>query len=367
MDNAEILKSLGITYETTRGANKLANMFYKVNSTEKIEVYYLRDGKRGKYNISPRNYHIAFVNEIWRELTTMQRLRVLKWHETEFLTKSGYAGDIPEFRFITDEDYGDISYCALAKKNEGLLLKLDFIQRSKGLDALTIITHECIHYLDFEKFDLTYKKYMFKYLKYHYAPDNELLYKEIMQLPVEGKILNIKTGEMDFITEEMRNDFLFLKNHVVCFCKHIDTPFCQRNANTKEYFEHYLAEMFYYTSPLERRAYLGSLDYTRGIVDRLEDKYPVNEIDKKLLNNNNKLRLKVLGKVREIQKGYRMSHYNAINLELVNLYNHVKFGKSKRYYICKDLMKKRDEVVKFLWEKKYRYYGNGEPWDNKEK
>ena len=359
MNNRDFLNTIVLHFSgSVEEQNKKINAYFGVNSTESIFIEV--DGNA--YEISTDNCEFAFINSIWENLNLEQRLRILKWQQESNLVEQGYVGKIPPFEYLSDvSEHDNDNFLATAKRRGGLIINLDAIRKRKGLDALILITHENIHYVDFERFNKVCNLCS-EYFTIN-ARTLSVNVDSIMSLPVEGKVKNYRTGNYDIVDEKMRNNFLFMKNYIMGIYETRKGVIKKQEITDKEKYETYLSYLFYYTSPLEKKAYDTSIRYVSNYVDSIRNNYPVSSIDDKTIERYQKMQKRIMGTVRQIQKYYNMSHYNAMNLELIDRYNKAIYGNDKNKYICKDLMQKREKIIKGLWERKFAYYGKYEPWE----
>lgn len=360
MDNLSFLQKNGISLSgSATMQNKWLNSYFSVNSNESIFI----STNDKKYEISQENCEFAFANEIWKHLNLSQRLRIIRWQQINYLLQNGYKKHISDFEFVTNKTFDiNSSIIALAQKHGGVIIGLDFVRKSKGMDALIMITHECIHYLDYEREEELLKKYSNYYPGYPNA-NLPITLDYIMSLPIEGKIHNLKNCEMKFISPQMREDILKMKNFIILLTLKRDAPIQKKYATDKERYMAYLSSMFYYTSPVEQRAYRDSIAYVNKFISQIRHAYTIGNVDDQIMNKYLKILERISGQVREIQKYYQMSHYNAINMELICAYNKERYGDDKLRYICPEIMEQREKIVKNLWEEKFGYYGKYEQWE----
>lgn len=362
MNNKVFLKKIGIKLSgNVDEDNKTINEFFGVGQTQKIEAYIKQNGKMKRVNISPVNYQLAFCEEIWKTLSVGERLKVFNWHQEQYLTKKGYRSDFPTFEFLSRQNYENLSFSAIAKPDGKLMFSFDFVEKCKGYEALVILTHESEHFIDFEMFDSLYYKHLGKYIK-HTVSDLERA-RCIMELPVEGKIKNLQTGEWEFVSNEMRNEFLLMKNCLATFGKRLGTPEKKRLVATQGTYENYLEQLFYFTSPLEYRAQYKSISYATKVYEDMKENSIMGEKDKEVIDSQNLWLKKIEGKIREIQKLYNCSYYNALNMELVSTFNENLYGKAKSKYVCPKLVAAREEKREYIWESKMGYIGDYKPYD----
>lgn len=355
LTNEDIFNKLGLKLSGDKQKDDfLVNTFFKTGSQNKITIY-LNNGKQ-KVNLTPANHNLAFFNEVWEKLSLSEKLIILKWKQTEYLTLKGYKGEIPKFKFF--KNLSGINYSAFADV-DGLCVDLKRVNEFSGLDALAVIIHECEHHLDFEKANEIISKFSGVYLKN--TNDVNKLSIEVMQLPIEGKKLkNLKTGEFDFITDELANEILLLKNYFITINPEAQTPKRKKHIQSVEAFEKYIKSMVYYNSPLEVNAYKKSIQYV-GLASKIKTKcILLNEKDIEVLKKLQNQLKNLEGKKREIQKYYKISRTRAINMELVHKFNSSFYGKNKDKYLLPELMQQREEILKDLWNKSLGYYGNFE-------
>ncbi len=352
MTNKEFLKNMGI--ELTGDVevdNKNLNKLFDVESEESIVVGYKSGVIPMIANISRNNYSFAYQNDIWKELSVGQKLRILKWQETDYMRGRGFTGQIPKFIFVTYDDYSEFNYSAMARDNS-IEYNLDILSRTAGYNSLATTIHESIHELDFKTYPELINKYVPKYLRYADVA-NGYISENVMKLPLEGKVLNRLTGEYEYVTEQMREDFLLIKNISIRINAYKNTPNSKRQVFNFNSYEKYMRAMFYLVSPIEERAYEGSIEYVNWAYYKNKEKgYVASEEDLKALGANNK-RLKMLsGKKREVQKAYKIPVWKAVNMELIHEFNNLIFGDKKVMYVCKKLMMEREMLrINFYYTK----------------
>ena len=352
MTNKEFLKNMGI--ELTGDVevdNRNLNRLFGVESEESIAVTYKSGAIPLIANISRNNYKFAYQNDIWKNLSIGQKLRILKWQETDYLRERGYKGVIPKFIFITYDDYSNFNYSALSR-GDSIEYNLDILSRTAGYNSLTTTIHECIHEIDFRLYPSLVQKYIPKYLRYSDALQGYVT-ENVMKLPLEGKIFNRLTGEYDFVTETMREDFLLIKNMSIRINTYKNSPNSKRQVFDRNSYEKYMRTMFYYVTPLEERAYEGSVEYLNWVyLGNKRKGYVASEEDLKALNSNNKRMKFISGKKREVQKAYKVPVWKAVDMELINEFNKMIFGDKKVCYICKKQMMEREMLrINFYYAK----------------
>lgn len=346
MNNLEFLSTNNIPIQTYDD-NDLLNEYFGVENQFPISTTI--NGKVHK--IYRSNFYYAFKNEIWRTLSLSQKLQLLKWAQVKMFSN---PKDAPKFVFLPDVQ-GNINYAALAQQGK-VLLNLNYLNNSKGLDALTVILHESIHQKDF----LSYETLIKKLSKYFDKDYKKLTYDDLMSLPVGEKIYNHKTRRWQKINDKLRQDILLLKNMIISFKNSLDTPSKKRNIYTQTQFFDYLETSMYYISPLEIRAFEKSISLVSKIAEKLGD---LSELDKKVLARNIKARLRICGKVKEMKKYYSLNYCEIMNMELINKYNKTTYKNCKYKYVEKSIMQKRTEIINNLWERNLGYYNDHKPLD----
>ena len=352
LNNKDYLKEMGIalTGNVDVDNNLLVNKYFKIQSTEPICTYYVEDGVEHEVFLTINNHNAAFAEVIWENLTLAERLRVLKWKEEQFLSELGYSGEKPKFEFLSNMPVPeDVNYTA-ASKNGRIELLLSYVDSCGGYSALTTILHECIHEKDHRVASDIARKYVQKYLPINAYINPMYHIEDILKLPLDGKIYNKSTKQFDFVTKEMAEDFLFLKNEVVAINSRIGTQTKKSMVVTKEGFNKYIRKAVYMLTPRERRAFEGSAKLANKIMLENTKKYPHTPRDVWQYNKNRTTPLTILGKKRELQKYYKMPIANIINMELVNEYNNTFYQDRKDLYILPELMDLRSKCVNYFYE-----------------
>ena len=354
MNNKEYAKGLWISISDDEIKNNRAiNSFFEVGSTRKIIVQYKCDGGHKTINLTPANYLDAFYDEVWTRLDIKQKMQILKWHQVAYLTKNGYTGDLPQFCYFADiKRDASISACAL--KERRLFLELSQIEKMSGLDAFVLVTHECVHHLDYQKFMSVYDELLEKFLSPNAEVYGEPMFREVMGLPVSGKIKNLITGEFERVDENLAKKILFVKNYITSLSKEKLTPKTKCNVSSKQEMQKYLKEMFYYHTPYETKAFTESICYMLESVSHKNKKVELGEKDLLIIEKNKDFLKFMMGKKKEIQKYYKMNYLEAVNMEMVAEFN-LKYPDSK-YYICPELMEKRNKILEQVWEQVFETY-----------
>lgn len=358
MTNKEYLSNLGIKLTGVNQDDELMiNSFLRLQDSKKIVVP-LDDGRQ--IHLTKKYHKRAFLNEVWEKLSLSEKIKVAKWEQEEFLTLKGYLKGIPQFIF-SDEKMQNIS-CSAGAMQEGLYINLESFAKFKGFDALATIVHECIHYLDFEKCEQILKEIAKDYLPKNIIENKDLTALFVMKLPVEGKIKNFSAAKMEFISKDLASKILLLKNYFVTINPEVQTPRFQKHVQSFNSFNKYLRKMAYFCSPLETHAISESVNYAKKIASAKYICVNLNLEDNEVLLKQEDQLKNLIGKKREVQKDYKISVINAINMELVHEFNLIVFNENKKRYILPELMEKRHKIYKHLWETKFAYYGKYEPW-----
>ena len=358
MTNAEIIKDFGI--ELTGDAekdNKIVNDALGIGAPYKI-VKYLKNGdKHKKITLSPISFEIGFCEQVWSKLDLPEKLRVMKWASEDYLQKNGYGTNFPPFVYFTKNDYDKYKFNAMAFE-KSILLSLEYLNKCKGYEAAITIIHESIHELDFKNIDRILEFEVGEYVNRYDTIKNFRTARSIMQLPIKGKIINMETGLYEYVTDDLRKKILLCKNKVANACLYKNTPQNRNSVITPADFDKYLASDFYFTSPIENKAYNESINMVCQMAKNNSKTLTLTKDDAETLNKYHKFLTKLNGRKLEIQKQFKMPIAEALNMEFEHIFNKLYYGNNQENYICKSHMQKREEIVKRFWNLKH--VGKGE-------
>lgn len=327
---------------------------------EKFVKYVKINGKYKKFTLSPISFHIGFSEQIWSQLSLAEKLKVMKWASEDYLQLRGYGTDFPPFVYFCDNDLSSISFDAISL-NGKILLSLNRVDKMSGYEAYSIAIHESIHELDFATAETILNNTLCDYIYRYEGLHNFRNLRQLMELPIQGKIINWKTGKYDFVTEELKEKILLCKNSVMTISKSRNTPSCRKYIYSPAEFDRYLRSDFYYVSPFESKAYNTSIQHILSMAEYNNESLNLTDNDKNTLETYRKFLLKVNGRKREIQKYFKMPASHAVNIEMEYMFNRHFYGNRTQHYICKKHMQKREEAVKFFWDMKHAGKGDYVP------
>ncbi|MBE7075104.1 MAG: hypothetical protein E7376_03920 [Clostridiales bacterium] len=360
MTNTEFIQNLGI--ELTGDIlqdNLLINELFKVGTSDKFVKFVKVGEKYKKFTLSPISFEIGFTEQIWSQLSIAEKLRLMKWASEDYLQRNLNTTNFPNFIYFTENSYEHISFIAFALKDK-ILISLNDILKCSGYDAYILAVHESIHEKDYIFAEKLIDEVLCNYIQ-NYSPEKDYLtLKSIMQLPVEGKILNVKTGEFEFVTNELKEQILLCKNRIITICKLKNTPKSRNFILTPTDFNKYLTSDFYYLSPLETRAYNDSISHVLQVAEENSKILTCTNADRLRLEKNNKYLKTINGRKREIQKQFKIPADFAVNMELEYIFNKLNYGNNQEKYICKKHMKQREECIKRFWILKHGTKGEYE-------
>lgn len=350
--NKEFLTEMGIKLiGNAHLDNVMLNEYFKTDSKKTIFTYYTNGQTKQKVILTPTSHDLAFADSVWQNLSLAERLRVLKWREEQYLKESDYSGAFPRFVFVSRDDLPrDVNYVAMARK-DSIEFVLENLTKCSGYSALTTVIHECIHEIDYRRIFELLGKYTGTYLPRSVLVNYTMNLSHILELPLEGKILNLKTNSYDMVSEKMAEDFLLLKNLMVAINSKIGTSEKKKNVVTKLSFEKYMRRALYMLSPLEERAFEGSCEYANYIILNNKAKLPLALSDVRQFNHNKYTIQVIQGKKREIQKYYKLPYAKAVNMELIHEYNTTTFAEDKNLFILPELMEDRKNRLKYIYER----------------
>lgn len=358
MTNQEFVKNIGIELGTDVVANNnKVNQELNVETSEKFVKFVKCGDKFKKVTLSPISFGIGFCEQVWSQCSMGEKLRLMKWASEDYLQTNGYGVDFSPFVYFEKNEYQDLSFSALAFENR-ILLSLASIDKLSGYDAGTIAIHESVHLLDFAEINKLLDEEISKYVFDYRGVNHFKTVKDIMKLPITGKIINWKTGQYEYVTPELAQKILRCKNKIVTCSIYKGTPKSRRFVHTSADFDKYLSADFYYTSPIEHKAYNVSI---KKIFDIAQSNFKVFDYSKKdsdALVNFYQYIMKINGRKREIQRQFQMPVEHAINIELEHIFNKSYFGDNQAYYICQPHMRKRLQMVNRFWSLKHS--GKGE-------
>lgn len=358
MANAEIVKNLGI--ELTGDVNKdnqIVNETLCVGSSDKFVKYVSVYRGHKKVTLSPISYELGFCEQVWSQLDLSEKLKLMKWASEDYLQKNGYGTDFPPFIYFTKDNYKDLTFNALAFE-KSVLVSLDFINKCSGYDAAILAVHESVHELDFQEINKLLENEISKYVYGYAGIDNFRTIKNIMALPMTGKIINWQTGQYDYLIDDLFEKILLCKNMIMKCVLYKNTPKNRKLVYSSSDFDKYLAADFYYTSPLENKAYNVSIQHIFNMAYDNSKILIQEKSDSEVLTKYYDYLNKINGRKLEIQKHYKMPIKYAVNIELEHMFNKMYYGNKKENYICQEHMQKREEIVKRFWALKH--HGKGE-------
>lgn len=353
MTNAEVIKDLGIELSGNIDEdNKIVNKALGIGLSEKFVKYVKVGDKHKKVSLTPRSFELGFCEQVWSQLDLGEKLKLMKWASEDFLQKNGYGTDFPEFVYFCKNNYENLNFAALAfEKN--IFISLEHLNKMSGYDAVILALHESIHELDFVEISKIMQEEISQYIFNYSGVDNFRTIKEILKLPIKGKIINWKTGQYEYVTDDLREKILLCKNKLIKCSLYKNTPTGRRMIYTSADFDKYLSSDFYYCSPLENKA------YNKSIWDVFEMSYRNSKIfgfsknDVSVLDYYYNYLNKLNGRKLEIQKQFKMPISEALNMEFEHIFNKMYFGDNKVCYICQDHMQKREQMVKRFWDLKH--------------
>lgn len=356
--NKKFVEKLGLVLSgNVKQDNKLVNSFLLESVGEKFVKYLKINGKFKKFTLSPISFEIGFCEQLWSQMTLGEKLQLMKWASEDYLQTNGYGTDFPDFIFFSEYNFDNLAYTAMSLKGK-IFLSLDFVSKTSGYDAYIIAIHESIHELDFVRVLKIIENDISKYIFQFKGIENFRTLRELMKLPVEGKIINWQTGQYEFVDEELRQKILLCKNSIITISRLKNTPSARKYVKDSADFDRYLSSDFYYLSPLESRAYNESIKHIFTMAIYNAERIDYSENDLKVLQSYNDFLLKINGRKREIQKHFKMPASYAVNMELEYLFNRFYYGNATMNYICQKHMTKRAEAIRYFWDMKHSGKGD---------
>ena len=259
MTNAEIVKDLGIALSGNISEdNNLVNQTLGIGDSDKFVKYVPIYRGHKKVTLSPISFELGFCQQVWSQLDLKEKLKVMKWASEDYLQKNGYGTDFPPFVYFLKDNYDKLQFNALAF-DDRIFVSLDYINSCTGYDAAIMIIHESIHELDFKNIDKILENEVGQYVNRFDTIKNFRTARNIMQLPITGRIINMETGFYEYVTDDLAEKILLCKNKIVNACLYKDTPKNRKQISTSADFDKYLSADFYYTSPIEHKAYNESI------------------------------------------------------------------------------------------------------------
>lgn len=358
MTNREFVQSIGIELgKNVAENNAKVNQALNVETSEKF-IKFVKDGERyKKVTLSPISFGIGFCEQVWSQCSIGEKLRLMKWASEDYLQSNGYGVDFPPFVYFEKNEYKDLSYSALAFDNK-ILLSLENIDKMSGYDAGAIAIHESVHLLDFVEINKLLDEEMSKYVFDYRGVNHFKTVKDIMKLPITGKIINWKTGQYEYVTPELAKNILRCKNKITVCSIYKGTPKSRKNVYSSADFDKYISACFYYASPIEQKAYNVSIKKTFDIAQSNSKVFDYSKNDVKALDNLYNYIMKINGKKREIQRQFQMPVEQAVNIELEHIFNKTYYSDKPAYYICQPHMQKREQMLNRFWTLKHS--GKGE-------
>ena len=353
-NNYEFLQELGIKFT---GYNYLDNKnirdFFGVYLKEPIDIQCEYFGKELKIVLKPNDCDLAFTNVVWSKLSLGERLRVLRWKQVEYMRNRGYKATIPDIDFVSKDVLKDVSYFALARE-KSIEFNLDYLNNTNGYKALETMIHESIHKIDHFNTLIYLSKYAGIYLPKDVLIEYKYYKPKLLQLPLDGYLVNAKNGQIDKITDVMKEEFILIKNFCIAINSKANTKEHKREIRSREDFDKYLRRAVYFVTPLEERAYEGSIEYVQNLVLQNAEIIEHDEIDKKQYHKCIYDYKYIQGKKKELEKYYKMPLIDRVNMELIYEYNKERFGDDNSKYIAPELMKIRQKKADFFYDKRFK-------------
>ena len=317
MDNYEFLDKLGykIDTESDLTANKSANSLLDTQSNEPFSV------KVGNnlIQISPNNFSMAYMQNVWSELSLVKMLRVLFWTKTAFCKKY----NIPNTPFLFfDSRIKTNTYSPACAFGDQIFINFEeFFLNSTGYDCFEFLLHECMHLLQVKHYRVipdSLKDFIPPYNKNDKMAD-VILEANILKLFLDGKNFNFRTNQYEYLSQMGKRDLVFLKNMLIVISPTGKNVFCNKS-KVKSYkdFENYINNLMYYTSPFEYEAYITSKNMTDALLRKNSKKYPelVGDDDIETLDILRVTKARVESRRHALQKYFNMNADQIFDMQM---------------------------------------------------
>jgi len=207
------------------------------------------------FKITEDNCELAFADDCWKFLRDNEKARTLYLYIKKHIKENYPSFEIPLLHFIPHDNqqnvWCDAQYCDRSETGQDYIyVNPNTLNKSRGIYLVNIIAHELQHSYDFNEIVLR----TIPNLTHRYVKDPNKNYEEIMNLPIEGTIRNLRTGKDEPITPKLRDMILKAKSYISPI-----PSISSYNSTTQIHSDremlYYLQHLSYRFSPTEQRAF----------------------------------------------------------------------------------------------------------------
>jgi hypothetical protein len=241
------------------------------------------------FRVTEENCERAFLHKAWSNMRDNERARTVYLFVNKYMKDNFGDLETPALNFIPSRDHKnkpiDGLYCVPTGINpkDYIYINPDLLTKVVGVRVVDVIAHELQHCHDFHDAKMN----ILPNIKRFYVADKQHAEEEIMNLPLDGLIKNLKTGKYDIITPHLRQQILTAKTRISPIIYNRNFDLLHAVSNERDMFD-FLQYIAYRRSPLEQRAYLAGADAVESMLKNFEGQGVVDSYDLGYLNNARK-------------------------------------------------------------------------------
>ena len=223
------------------------------------------------FQVTDRTCEYAFSSSCWDGMKDDERARTIYLLMRKTMKDRFPNISEPKLHFIISQELSHINAEAMfyqkkrSSEQDFVFIKPEYLEKSKGITVVSLLTHELQHHNDFTNID----NKILPYFQEHYLPavPDFMLTEHIMALNISGELYNYKTNKFDPITPELQEQILMLK-HKTYPLTSSSTIRDFSQVKSQSDMVQLMEFQAYLNTPLERRAYLTGLECAESILTK---------------------------------------------------------------------------------------------------